>query len=174
METDKNSAIISSVSHTKDSENMFFISSSTGFFSSTQLTGVANIAKRLYAPVISITENRRIAISGKRTINTQEIKDYLLKYNLTATDENNDSEEKIDENLIYADSYPTYTVTASMKSANDWTLKKLRGLAALIKLENLSGLYLLGQTGILLSSKTPNRHNALRHGLDELGFSLTS
>jgi len=159
-----------------DHQTTLYISSQTGYLSSSQLNAIANIVNSFYQPQITITANLNIEVSGVLINENLNLVQYLTKHSLTISKEEgvyvtqiNHIGNNANQNETELDGYDTIEATLS---AGKWTAKKLRGLAALIQLENLSDVHLLNPTTFHFEYKSIGRINVLRHGLEELGFTV--
>jgi len=158
-------------------ENTLFITSPAVFVSSPQLNAIANTANHFYQPEITITPNLNISVSGVLNHKNRNVKHNLLKKGLSVSDEDvantvSLSNAEIKKNHKYDGVSVADGVFATTLLTGKLSQKILRGLAALIQLENLSGVHLLSPTEFLFEFNTSGRIDVLRYGLDELGFSI--
>lgn len=191
---EKNSAATnrSNIGQISHDDVTIYISSQTVLLSSSQLNAIANIVNSFSRPQITITPSLNIAVRGVLINEDLDLTNYLLKNGLSVSNEEGVHTAPIADSLLdnvsdnaskdNAGIYKNQSNAAQF--ANDaaievmtlltgkWTQKKLRGLAALIQLENLSGVHLLSPTEFLFEFRSSGRIDVLRHGLVELGFTI--
>ncbi len=194
----KNSAVKgltnrSNIDQFSDDDVTIYISSQTVLLSSSQLNAIANIVNSFSRPQITITPSLNIAVRGVLINEDLDLTNYLLKNGLSVSNEEGVyTTAPINDSLLdYASDNASIDNAGINKTQNNatqfvndaeieamtlltgkWTQKKLRGLAALIQLENLSGVHLLSPTEFLFEFRSSGRIDVLRHGLVELGFTI--
>ncbi len=174
-------------------EMTVYIGSQSASLSSSQLNAIASIVSRFSRPQITITSNLNIAVRGELSNGNLDLTNYLLKNGLSVSNEEGVYTAPVNDvspdNTPSRDNASTDNAEVNRKKNNNtqsanagaieatlltgkWTQKKLRGLAALVQLENISGVHLLSPTEFLFEYKSSGRVEVLRHGLEELGFTI--
>lgn len=162
----------SNISRDQHNDTVLFFKSSTAFLSSSQLNAIVNVIKHYYRPLVTVSSNKNFTVSGEFNLQKQDVQHYLLKHGLSVNDRDAINHTQTNNDRHLDDASLLHSMIIITLPTGEWTLKKLRGLAALLQLESLSGIYLRSSTEYLIETETLGRNDVLLHGLAELGFSI--